>query len=193
MRATDNRYRGEQARFELAMRMIRHEARTGTIRYCTGLSDDRIRKLYTTYFKYDEAAPVRRRRGKSPTQVTPLVRTPARALESGAFVGLLAANGLYSLTNPPGPPLRANVDLGHRFCQCFESYLLLVPDPALSFEWGWNLLLSVRRGDELSVSRCEECASTYLFDLLALPRKACPVCQTLRFGEAMDYGTTKAV
>ena len=68
MRATDDRYRGEQAKFELAMRMIRHEARTGTIRYFTGLNDDRIRKLYTTYFKYSEA-PVRRQRGRSPTRV----------------------------------------------------------------------------------------------------------------------------
>ena len=54
MRATDDRYRAEQAKFELAMRMIRHEARTGTIRYFTGLNDDRIRKLYTTYFKFSD-------------------------------------------------------------------------------------------------------------------------------------------
>ena len=66
MRATDDRYRGEQARFELALRMIKHEARTGTIRYWTGLNDDRIRKLYTTYFKFGDD-PVRRRRGRSPT------------------------------------------------------------------------------------------------------------------------------
>ena len=79
MRATDDRYRGEQAKFDLAMRMIRHEARTGTIRYLTGLNDDRIRKLYTSYFKYAEA-PVRRQRGRSPTRVGPLVRTPQRAL-----------------------------------------------------------------------------------------------------------------
>ena len=64
MRATDDRYRGEQAKFDLAMRMIGHEARTGTIRYLTGLNDDRIRKLYTSYFKYGEE-PVRRQRGRS--------------------------------------------------------------------------------------------------------------------------------
>ena len=107
MRTTDDRYRGERERFELAMRMIRHEARTGTIRYATGLSDDRIRKLYTSYFKFDERAKVRRRRGKTPTQITPLIRTPARTLESGVFVNLLLANGLISITDPPGPELRA--------------------------------------------------------------------------------------
>ena len=102
MRATDDRYRGEQAKFELAMRMIRHEARTGTIRYLTGLNDDRIRKLYTSYFKYGDE-PVRRQRGRSPTRIAPLVRTPQRALESGVFTNLLLANGLLSFEHPPGP------------------------------------------------------------------------------------------
>lgn len=175
MRATDDRYRAERARFELAMRMIRHEARTGTIRYCTGLNDDRIRKLYTTYFKFGDA-PVKRRRGRSPTRVGPLVRTPLRALESGVFTNLLLANGLFSTDAPPGPVLKGNVELGHRFCECYETYELLVPRAALSFEWGWNLLLSIRRGDELGITRCQTCSMCYVFDLLSLPRSACPAC-----------------
>ncbi|MFP6829591.1 MAG: hypothetical protein VCC36_11245 [Gammaproteobacteria bacterium] len=108
--------------------MIRHEARTGTIRYFTGLSDDRIRKVYTSYFKFDEGAPVKDRRGKSPTQIAPLIQTPERTLESGVFVSLLRANGLLSVEDPPGPTLKGSVDLGHRFCQCYETHLLVVPD-----------------------------------------------------------------
>ena len=180
MRATDNRYRGERNRFELAMRMIRHEARTGTIRYWTGLSDDRIRKLYTSYFKYVDGAPVKRRRGKSPTQIGPLIRSPARALESGAFVNLLLANGLVSIENPPGPRLKADVDLGHRFCQCFETHNVVVPKPTLTFEWGWNLLQSIRGGDELRLAHCDVCSISYVYDQLALPRSDCPACLTLR-------------
>jgi hypothetical protein len=183
MRATDDRYRREQARFNLAMRLIEHEARTGTIRYLTGLQDDRIRKLYTTYFKYDPQ-PVRRRRGRSPTRVAPLVRTPLRALESGAFTTLLLANGLVSIEHPPGPSLKANVDLGHRLCQCFEDFEKLVPHHSLSFEWGWNLLQSIRRGDELGIARCETCSVCYVFDLLSLPRSACPAC--LLFDRAQE-------
>ena len=34
--------------------MISHEARTGTIRLCTGFSEDRIRKIYGTYFKNEQ-------------------------------------------------------------------------------------------------------------------------------------------
>ena len=175
MRATDDRYRGEQAKFDLAMRMIRHEARTGTIRYLTGLNDDRIRKLYTSYFKYAEV-PVRRQRGRSPTRIAPLVRTPQRSLESGVFVNLLLANGVLSPEQPPGPPLKHNVDVGQRFCECFESFDFLVPRSSLSFEWCWNLLVSMRRGDELGITRCDACSTCYVFDVLSLPRSACPAC-----------------
>ena len=64
MRLTDNRYATEKTQFELALRMIRHEARTRTIRECTGLSDDRIRKVYATYFRDTGQDSVRRRRGR---------------------------------------------------------------------------------------------------------------------------------
>lgn len=177
MRATDHRYRGERARFELALRMIGHEARTGTIRFWTGLSDDRIRKLYTSYFKFSEA-PVRRRRGRSPSQIAPLIRTPLRALESGVFANLLLANGLLSPEHEEASRLQGNLDLGHRFCECFETYCNLVPRANLSFEWGWNLLLSIKRGDELGIARCASCSVGYIFDLLAMPPSDCPSCAT---------------
>lgn len=180
MRTTDDRYRGERERFELAMRMIRHEARTGTIRYLTGLSDDRIRKLYTSYFKFDARAKVRRRRGKTPTQISPLIRTPARTLESGVFVNLLLANRLISIEEPPGPALRGSIELGNRFCECYETHIRVVPNPTLSFEWAWNLMSAIRRGDEIGIDRCERCATVYLYDQLALPRSSCPACPTLR-------------
>jgi hypothetical protein len=177
MRVTDDRYRAEQSKFQLALRMIRHEARTGTIRYWTGLSDDRIRKLYSSYFKFSDL-PVKRRRGKSPMQVSPLIQSPSRALESGMCANLMLANGLFSTAEPPGPRLQQNIDLGHRFCQCYESYRTLVRDPTFSFEWTWNLLISIRRGDELGISRCWDCGTCYVCDLLAIPAGACPACRT---------------
>ena len=88
MRLTDDRYAGERSQFELALRMIRHEARTRTIRECTGLSDDRIRKLYATYFRNTGATEVRRRRGKSPRQVMRFVKNPRNQLQATTLVAL---------------------------------------------------------------------------------------------------------
>ena len=45
MRVSDDRYTRDRQRLDLGLRLIRHEARTFTIRQLTGLSDDRIRKI----------------------------------------------------------------------------------------------------------------------------------------------------
>ena len=97
MRVTDDRYAGEISQFELALRMIRHEARTRTIRECTGLSDDRIRKLYGTYFRNAGNARVRRRRGKSPRQIGRFVKNPDHQLQSTTLVALFCAGLLLRI------------------------------------------------------------------------------------------------
>ena len=62
MRISDDRYSRERQRFEVALRFIRYEARTHTIRAWTGLSDDRIRKLYRSYLSVArESVPFRHR------------------------------------------------------------------------------------------------------------------------------------
>ena len=81
MEATRDRYKTERLRFELALRMIGHEARTQTISLCTGLSHDRIRKIYSRYFPAGRGG-VRRRRGKSPRQTVPFVRNAVHQLEA---------------------------------------------------------------------------------------------------------------
>lgn len=175
MRVTDNRYRSERAQFDLAWRMIRHEARTNTISFLTGLSDDRIRKVYDTYFRCHDSQ-IRRRRGKSPTQIGPLIDSPQRQLESGVLMHLLHCGGLFRASGHAQPDLRRNIRLGQRLCDCFEAYLCVVPEPTLSFEWSWNLLLNVRRGDELGLKHCADCGTVHLQDRLAVPTTTCPVC-----------------
>ena len=91
MRFTDDRYSGERSQFELALRMIRHEARTRTIRECTGLSDDRIRKLYTTYFRNSGTSGVKRRRGKSPRQINRFVKNARNQIQATTLVALFSA------------------------------------------------------------------------------------------------------
>lgn len=175
MRLTDDRYRNERSRFELAMRMILHEARTNTISYWTGLSDDRIRKVYDTYFR-NSASAVKRRRGKSPTQIAPLIESPQRALESGVLTHLMHRGGLFCTQGGRQPVLRHNIELGQCFCDCYEAYRCIVSEPSLTFEWGWNLLMNIRSGDELGLRHCRDCGTFHLTDLLAIPSSACPVC-----------------
>ena len=180
MRVTDDRYAGERSQFELALRMIRHEARTRTIRECTGLSDDRIRKLYATYFRHGGGGTVRRRRGKSPRQVGRFVKNAEHQLQATTLVALFAAGSLLRIDEQQRVRAcwpRPDVEFGHRLCRAYENYLLLHERPLLSFEWAWNLLLSICYNDELYLATCAHCRSAYVQDAYALDLKICPSCE----------------
>jgi hypothetical protein len=180
MRLTDDRYASERSQFELALRMIRHEARTRTIRECTGLSDDRIRKLYATYFRNSGATHVRRRRGKSPRQIARFVKNPQNQLQATTLVALFCSGLLLRVdsrnkVSPCWP--RPDVEFGHRVCRAYETYLLLHAEATLSFEWAWNLLHSISYNDELYLAVCRGCRSRYVQDAYALDYEACPSCE----------------
>ena len=179
MKFTDDRYARERQQFDLALRMIRHEARTRTIRQCTGLSDDRIRKLYATYFRDAGETGVKRRRGKSPRQVGRFVKNPRNQLEATTLValfclGLLLRIDRHGRVHACWP--RPDVEFGHRLCRAFETYLLLHRHAALSFEWAWNLLDCIGRNDELFLGSCSACGGPYVQDAYALDTGVCPAC-----------------
>lgn len=180
MRLTDDRYAAERRQFELALRMIGHEARTRTIRECTALSDDRIRKLYSTYFRDTGQTDVRRRRGKSPRQVGRFVKNSENQLQATTLVILFCSGLLLRIDKnnkvvPCWP--RPDVEFGHRLCRAFENYLLLYDNPKLSFEWAWNLLQNICYNDELYLAECKQCLSRYVQDSYALDHKICPTCE----------------
>lgn len=184
MRLTDDRYSGERSQFELALRMIRHEARTRTIRECTGLSDDRIRKLYATYFRDGTSISVKRRRGKSPRQISRFVKSSQNQLQSTTLVALFTAGLLLRIdeddfVHPCWP--RPDVEFGHRLCRAYETYLLLHKDPQLSFEWAWNLLHCISYNDELYLAGCQHCDAFYVQDAYALDKRVCPACEIVGF------------
>ena len=182
MRLTDDRYAAERSQFELALRMIGHEARTRTIRECTALSDDRIRKLYATYFRDSGNTQIQRRRGKSPRQVARFVKNSENQLQATMLVtlfcsGLLLRIDKHNKVAPCWP--RPDVEFGHRLCRAFETYLLLHDEPKLSFEWAWNLLHSISYNDELYLAQCGACRANYVQDAYALDYKTCPTCEIL--------------
>jgi hypothetical protein len=180
MRVTDNRYTGELEKFDLAVRMIRHEARTGTIRTCTGFTEDRIRKLYGTYFRGEESGNIRRRRGKSPRQIGRFVSNARHQTEATVLACLfLFCNVLQfgrdgRVTREQGAD---RVILGLRLCQAFETYRDLHPDPQLSFEWAWNLYHALVESRELYFAWCDGCEGAYVQDAFALDYARCPMCE----------------
>lgn len=173
MHISNERYFDDRERHDLALRMIRHEARTCTIRWCTGLTDDRIRRLYQSYATQRPAVRVRRRRGKSPRQVAFFTRNAQVQFEASLLVAVLASLELIDARSAK----RDLVGLGERFCDAFETYAQLVPDSALSFEHGWFLLQLLLRKNGVSLLRCRQCTGHFVYDRSNVMRRPCPACQ----------------
>ncbi|HJP05205.1 MAG: hypothetical protein CL799_12645 [Chromatiales bacterium] len=180
MRITDNRYAGEMSKFNLAVRMIGHEARTGTIRACTGFSEDRIRKIYATYFKSGKDNQVKRRRGKSPTQIAAFISSSGRQSEATVLACLFLYCGVMRLNDAEGTVVRKHLDpvgLGERICDAFETYRSVHPNPGLCFERTWNLFNALTREQELFFAACADCGGPYIQDRYALDYQRCPFCE----------------
>lgn len=178
MRITDERYHRDRLRYDLALRMIGHEARTCTIRSWTGLSDDRIRRLYKAYVEHDNPLPVRRHRGKSPQQPSYFLRTQAIQIEGTLLALVLGSSGLLWIARGRAPT--RGLDFGTRFCDAYETYLGLARHGALSFEHACLLLQALESGDEICLWVCPRCAGPYLRDALAVDRRTCPLCRLKR-------------
>ena len=175
MRVSDDRYTRDRQRLDLALRLIRHEARTFTIRQWTGLSDDRIRKLYRSYCQQGAAAAVTRHRGKSPRQAAFFFRNPEVTFHAAQLASLYL---IYGLVGAAGGGLEScyrvgSLESGVLLCQTYEAYLELHAPASISFEHAWFLLLALTRRDEVGMARCEDCGGLRLLDLLAKHKQIC--------------------
>jgi hypothetical protein len=183
MRITDCRYDRDRLRLDVAYRLIGHEARTRTIRVATGLSDDRIRKLYRDYVKDRPGRGIRRRRGKSPRQMSFFRRTPEHELQAATLGSMLRCCGLLQ-----GRRVLRVLSLGEvaRLCDVFETYLGLCPKALISFEHAWYLLQVLSRDDEWILTACRDCRALWIRDTLDLLPENCVAC---RSGAGTGTGT----
>jgi hypothetical protein len=179
---SDDRYTRDRQRLDLALRLIRHEARTFTIRQWTGLSDDRIRKLYRSYCLDQDTHTVLRHRGKSPRQGAFFFRNPDVSFHAAQLASLYL---IYGLVGASGGGLESryrvgSLESGALLCQAYEAYLELHAPVSISFEHAWFLLLALGRHDEITLERCAECNGVRLHDLLAKRGSACLTCPPVK-------------
>jgi Flagellar transcriptional activator (FlhC) len=186
VRVSDDRYTRDRQRFDLALRLIRHEARTFTIRQWTGLSDDRIRKLYRSYVLDGDAREVLRHRGKSPRQAAFFFRNPELNFQAAQLASLFLLYGLV-ICNERGiePHYRVgSLESGALLCRAYEAYEEMHDPASISFEHAWFLLLALARRDEVGIGRCADCGGVHVRDLLARHKPACGRCDGAMDGTA---------
>jgi hypothetical protein len=180
MRITDDRYTRDRLRLDLALRLIRHEARTRTIRNWTGLTDDRIRKLYRSYVADGSRRDVRRHRGKSPRQSAFFMRNAGIRREAAGLATLLCVLGLLRRDAAAAPGAVEQLRFGETFCEAYETFLSLHERPQISFEHACHLLRSLERQNEICLDDCEGCGSLLVVMRYAERPKACEFCSATR-------------
>src|SRR5918994_5106727 len=131
MRISDDRYSRDRRRYDLAVRFIHHQARTHTIRAWTGLTDDRIRRLYRTYLVAQGHS--KRHRGKSPQQAAYFMRSHQRKYETAVLASLLCLFRVVPLGAAPDLARSVpSVPRGESLCEAFEAYRALLPASPIS-------------------------------------------------------------
>jgi len=193
MRIYEDRYTRERLRFHIALRFIRLEARTHTIRDWTGLTDDRIRKLYRSYLAHGGRAPARHR-GKSPRRVAVFLRSARLRQESSLLASLFRLMG--ALPAPSAPPslqrglqallvagapaspasLRPSLQRAQLLCEAYELYCALLVSPALGFEHAVFLLQALLQAEEITTAPCPDCQALVVMDRWALFAARCATC-----------------
>ncbi len=157
------------------MWFLHHEARTRTIRQWTGLTDDRIRKLYHSYLR--GGGRVTRHRGKSPRQAAYFMRTARMRDEASALASLCCLVGLFD--GQQQQPLRrpaTGVGRAASLCQAYERYRAAVRAPAIGFEHAVLLVNALSRGSELRLGDCRDCGALLVVDSLGLRPALCSLC-----------------
>ena len=176
MRISENRYRRDRQSIKIAMCFLALEARTQTIQTWTGLSGDRIRKLYREYMT-GTLHSVARPRGKSPRRAA-YFWTKARVRQEAVwFASLLTLVGVIrrdqSTSHEQSFPDLENAEL---LCLAYEILRSMIPSTQISFEHAVFLTRALWNGSQIRLSTCRNCSGLVIVDPLSIYDNRCMQC-----------------
>jgi len=181
MRISEHRYTKDLNRYNLAFRLVHHEARTRTIARWTGLSPYRIRRLFRAYASDGKGRGATRHRGNSPHSLEFFWRTSQMRWEAGVFGWMCRVAGILPLRAPGSFDPLFDLSCGHQLCQILEDYRAYLHreyhcHSRLTFEHAFLLLKALSREQEAALGRCPRCAGAILVDPLEVRARRCVFC-----------------
>ncbi len=167
-------------RYQLAMRMITHCARTQTICDWTGLTRERLKTLRREW----SIPPEVRHRGPSPKSLSVFFRSPRSRSEASSLAMLCWMMGVLSSARVPNAArFLPNLDRGERLCDAFEAFRTYFRLSTIEFEQVVLLALALAQGDALELGHCKNCEAVILIDRLAVSRRICSYCHRSTGGQ----------
>ncbi|MBM0105799.1 hypothetical protein JM946_13745 [Steroidobacter sp. S1-65] len=171
----DSRMERELRRRHLAMRLIRHQARTHTIQEFTGLT----RHQQATLRRQAGIPTDSRIRGPAPTSFEDFFTSARTQNESAVLALLYRALGPSKFVRRHGG-WEAAVERGEQLCDVYETWRAFFPSSRFEFDRLILLGEGLARGQEISFASCRSCHALLLIDLLGPNRRLCVHCSRAR-------------
>lgn len=181
MRLSEFSYSRDLLSFNVAVRMLRQDARTRTISAWTGISAERVRKLWMGQRREGSHRLPRRERGPTPSHLEAVLKSESLRSEAAAVAGVCRM--LEVVPPERWPTARGAVALlvkGEQVLSARELFQDIIPRRRLTFEEWLLLLHSLADGTAWSVARCERCPAMVVVDRLTLASALCEACQHKR-------------
>jgi len=166
--------RRDSRRYQLALRLMAHQARTGTISAMTSLSRHQQEALRARWGITEDT----RRRGPAPSSLSRFTHSPRARSEGAVLAGFCRTYGLLPLGRPVLPRRKLlTLELGERLCDTYESYRGCFPWSKFEIEELLSFAIGIAANEAIGLGRCESCSGTVITDRLATHRSTCAHCQ----------------
>lgn len=167
--------RRDSRRYQVALRLMAHQARTGTISAITSLSRHQQEALRARWGITEDT----RRRGPSPTSLSRFTHSPRARSEGAVLAVFCRIYGLLPVGSLAGVSRRKllSLEFGERLCDAYESYRACFPWVKLEIEELLSFALGIAADEVIGLGRCESCSGTVIIDRLAPHRPSCAQCQ----------------
>jgi hypothetical protein len=191
VRISDERYRRDLRRLQLAWSMIRLSARTPTIQRWTALSVYRIRSLRSTYA--EEASRESALKGVTPFRVEFFSKSTTLRCEAALLAGFLRQFDVLSEIGDRQITSLPSLDRGENFVRAYNQFRVGYPRSEITFEHAVMLLNELARGVELALATCASCGAFVVFDRLSVRGPRCAYCSRTAQGSEPEPSRAPAV
>lgn len=158
---TDDRLGGYFRRYQVALRMMSHGARTQTVVTWSGLTRDQL----VTQRRRWGFDPEERRRGPAPSAFHVFFGSRRLQGEATLFVSLCRILGV--IPRRIGQDVAAalpGIESGELLCEALEAFQVWEPEAKLSIERAIQLALGVVGGVHVTLSECSDCHGALLIE-----------------------------
>jgi hypothetical protein len=158
---TDDRLGGYFRRYQLALRMMAHGARSQTVCAWSGLTRDQLVTQRQRWgFDPDE-----RRRGPAPTALHVFFKSKRHRSEAALFASMCRIVGAITARSGKAAAERLpSLENGELLCEALEAFREWRPDAELEFEHAVLLTSGVVQAESVTLGECSDCHAATLSD-----------------------------